>query len=182
MSKVVIFDLDGTLIDTRRAIRRACGDNLPFPTSGKTELEILRACGINDSMLSLYYVVLQRELEIEKPRVVPHGKALFDAERENGSHLAICSGNTTTGMRLKLAALRDQQLEFDALSSYCKIFCCDMPAPKTHLMSAMSDYVYSLSASEVVYVGNNVIDERCAEMINARYIDVKELEHATVSD
>lgn len=131
MRKLVLFDIDGTLVNTQgagsRAFRRAMlnvyGETGPIDTydfHGRTDpqiaRELLRAVDFTDDAIdrgltSLWDAYLG-ELEVELGRpdteaLVLDGVApLIDALHETGDHLvALLTGNIEDGARLKLGAV-----------------------------------------------------------------------------
>jgi phosphoglycolate phosphatase len=130
--KLVLFDIDGTLVDTRgagsRAFRRAMlevygttGHLDDYDFHGRTDPQIardlLRLVGFDDARIDggfpdLWAAYL-RELEVElvrtatDVRVLAGVPELLDALHATGEHLvALLTGNIEPGARLKLGATR----------------------------------------------------------------------------
>jgi phosphoglycolate phosphatase len=131
MRKLILFDIDGTLVSTQgagsRAFRRAMlevyGETGPIESyefHGRTDpqiaRELLRLAGREDRSidpgLPALWTVYIRELEaeLERPetdaRVLDGVTDLLDALHQNGDHLvALLTGNIEPGARLKLGAV-----------------------------------------------------------------------------
>lgn len=132
MRKLVLFDIDGTLVDTQgagaRAFRRAMievyretGPIDTYEFHGRTDpqiaRELLRMAGLDDSQidpeLPALWDAYLRELDIELAKgdngggVLAGVAPLLDALHETGDHLvALLTGNIEPGARLKLGAAR----------------------------------------------------------------------------
>lgn len=130
MRKLVLFDVDGTLISTRgaasRAFRRGLletyGETGPIDTydfHGRTDpqiaRELLRHVGLDDGSIDAglegLWSTYLRELRAELDRpgihvdVLPGVHALLDALHATREHLvALLTGNIAEGARLKLSA------------------------------------------------------------------------------
>lgn len=130
MRKLVLFDIDGTLVSTRgaawRAFRRAllevygeAGPIEDYDFHGRTDpqiaRELLRIGGLEDAAidagLSRLWTAYLRGLEAELALpgahvdVLPGVPALLDALHAGGEHLiALLTGNIVEGARLKLSA------------------------------------------------------------------------------
>ena len=133
--KLVLFDIDGTLLRSdgagKRAIHRALlevfGATGPadYHFDGKTDRQIVRELmrleGHDDEridasmqrLLDLYLVYLHEELQIStgRARLLPGVRELLDTlEARNDIILGLLTGNLEQGARAKLAAV---ELEFD---------------------------------------------------------------------
>ncbi|HUG39613.1 MAG TPA: HAD family hydrolase [Longimicrobiales bacterium] len=130
MRKLVLFDIDGTLLSTRgaasRAFRRALldtyGETGPIETydfHGRTDpqiaRELLRIAGLGDAAIDAGLTGLWRSYlrelaeELARPGarvdVLPGVPPLLDALHASGEHLvALLTGNIEEGARLKLSA------------------------------------------------------------------------------
>lgn len=130
MRKLVLFDIDGTLVNAQgvgaRAFRRAMievyGETGPiddYEFHGRTDpqiaRELLRLAGLDDAAIdrriSDLWTAYLRELtaELDRPdsevRVLDGVAALLDALHATGEHLvALLTGNIEPGARLKLGA------------------------------------------------------------------------------
>lgn len=130
MRKLILFDIDGTLLSTQGAAKRAFhralmevyGEAGPIAThdfSGKTDpqiaRELLSAAGLGaesiDEQLPELWDIYLRELAIEfeapahETRVLPGVPALLDAlTAQSAVVLALLTGNIAHGAALKLAS------------------------------------------------------------------------------
>ncbi|MBW3553035.1 MAG: HAD hydrolase-like protein [Gemmatimonadetes bacterium] len=130
MRKLVLFDIDGTLVSTRgaawRAFRRALlevyqetGPIEDYDFHGRTDpqiaRELLRMGGLDDRAIDAgmarFWTAYLRELEAELALpdvtvdVLPGVPALLDSLHAGGEHLvALLTGNIVEGARLKLSA------------------------------------------------------------------------------
>ncbi len=148
MRKLILFDIDGTILTARGAPRRAFhrallevyGTAGPISThhfSGKTDpqiaRELLRLAGLSDAAidarLSRLWDTYLRELacELESPGhetvVLPGVRALLDAlDGEDDAVLALLTGNIAQGAALKLTSARIQPelFRFGAFGSDCE--------------------------------------------------------------
>lgn len=144
MRKLVLFDVDGTLVSTRgaasRAFRRALvevydetGPIDSYDFHGRTDpqiaRELLSMAGLGDERIEAgfegLWAAYLRELEVElaKPGthvdVLPGVPSLLDALHGSGDHLvALLTGNIAEGARMKLAAARLwERFDFGAYGS-----------------------------------------------------------------
>lgn len=130
MRKLVLFDIDGTLLSThgaaarafRRALLEVYGETGPIETydfHGRTDpqiaRELLRLAGADDAAIDAGFDALWRvyirelERELAGPGVhvdvLPGVPELLDALHARGEHLvALLTGNIEEGARLKLTA------------------------------------------------------------------------------
>jgi len=124
MSKFVLFDIDGTLIDPggagRRSVTQAFYEMLSIheafagmSLAGKTDIQIVKEGlarhgfpindGILSSVVSRYLEILQEEITNPKGRIHPGVVELLRALREtDGYRLGLLTGNIKRGARIKL--------------------------------------------------------------------------------
>lgn len=130
---LILFDLDGTLVDTagagRRGLERAFAEVFGVPDmtgpssrvrfNGKTDptilAELAREAGLSDDtfargkdrLLAAYLRGLSEDLARPDPRrrVLPGVRPLLEAlDRRDDAHLGLLTGNLEPGARLKLGA------------------------------------------------------------------------------
>jgi phosphoglycolate phosphatase len=193
--KLVCFDIDGTLIGTdgagRRAIHRALLDVLgtagpidTFRFDGRTDGEIVRrlaeAAGLapDDALVDRVLVryVEHLEAELAKPghatRVYPGVRELLDAlERRDDCTLALLTGNVVDGARLKLrsAGLVSDRFRLGAYGSDHHVR-TELPAVAQR--RAREVLGHDLAGGDVVIIGDTPADVRCGRGIGARAIGV----------
>lgn len=193
--KLVCFDIDGTLIWTdgagRRAIKRALEDVLGtagpidgFRFDGRTDGEIVvrlaEGAGIKtDDALVRKVLVRYVELlegELARPghhtHVYPGVPQLLDAlEARNDCLLGLVTGNVADGARLKLtsAGLDFGRFRFGGFGS-------DSPVraelPEVALGRACAALGQVVPGSDIIIVGDTPADMQCGTGVGARAIGV----------
>ena len=194
MTKVILFDIDGTLVLTGGAGVRAMGrafedvfsirdafSNIPMP--GRTDAGILSdaalAHGIPGNSLdlerfrSIYFAHLRNELHQPGPRkgVMPGVRTLLEALSGRGDvYLALLTGNYEESARAKL--------EYFDLWRYfpCGAFGDDAPERNRLLPRALARIHAcggpAVHPSESVVIGDTPLDVACAVASGARSIAV----------
>jgi phosphoglycolate phosphatase len=124
MIKLVVFDIDGTLIDSgeagSKALDRVFWDLfsekdafLKIACGGKTDIQIIREglslLGLSSDrptisrILEAYVKTLKSEVALSNKRLMPGVKALLDALMDKGKYrLGLLTGNIREGARIKL--------------------------------------------------------------------------------
>jgi phosphoglycolate phosphatase len=194
---LVLFDIDGTLLLTsgagRRAIVAAIGEELGDPRpmrrirfDGKTDpqiiAELLEAAGHRDpltprrveAICRRYVARLAAELQLPTTQttVMPGVHRLLDRlEQEQGVMLGLLTGNIAQGAALKLrsAGINPDRFRVGAYGSDAS-HRPDLPPIAAHRAAEYFGRVPS--GPEVVIVGDTPADIACGACINARAIAV----------
>ncbi len=195
--KLVLFDIDGTILLSRGAGRRAVlgamADLLPPAESvrgvrfdGKTDpqivAELLAAAGTPDAVapervtaiLERYVAML--EVELARPDhvtdVMPGIPAVLDRiEASAGAVLGLLTGNVQPGARLKLrsAAINPDRFAVGAYGSDHAVR-AELPA----IAAARAEPLFGRrpAGAEIVIVGDTPADVTCGASVGARAIGV----------
>jgi len=187
MDKLVLFDIDGTLIDPagagRRSVTRAfyelfsledafAGERL----AGKTDIQIIReglarhhlltGDGILPSVVSRYVAILQEEIAYPYGRVHPGVVELLNALRKTaGYRLGLLTGNIEQGARIKLGAF--------GLSEYFPIGAFgDDSEDRNSLLPIAVERLRTFAGVEIGYgdcivIGDTPLDVACAKPFGA---------------
>lgn len=204
MRKLVLFDIDGTLLWTdgagRRAIRQALLEEMGttgpidgYRFGGKTDPQIVRelmtAAGHPhaespdhlDAVCRRYVSLLARELEAHADaiRVYDGVTALLDAIEERGDALlGLLTGNLAAGADLKLraAGLDPARFRIGAFGSDA----ADRPElPPIAVRRAQPLMGRVATGPEVVIIGDTPADMTCGRSVGARAIGVATGFHST---
>ncbi len=197
MNKLVLFDIDGTLLLTagagRRAIVAALGDEVDDPSAfegirfdGKTDpqivAEILEAAGQADPReservrrLCRRYVGLLA-LELERPTtrttLMPGVEALLDAlEARSGVVLGLLTGNLAEGAALKLRSGGIDPARF-RVGAYGSDAAHRPDLPEIAARRAEPLFGRVPRGAEVVIIGDTPADINCGLGISARAVGV----------
>ena len=182
MQRLVLFDIDGTLITDGGAARQAFsvaieetygyqGDLRRYDFSGRTDPQIahmvLRDAGLSaeqiDAKIGHLWKRYIEELAESTPtrvRELPGIRSLLDALRaDRRVTLALLTGNIEPGARLKLAPLMlNDYFPFGAFGS-------DSPRredlPPVAVARAAEANGYRFSGRDVVIIGDSIWDVRC---------------------
>ena len=195
--KLVLFDIDGTLLLSagagRRAIHSALAEYLPSTTpletirfDGKTDpqivMELLTAAGDPEprearkvaAVLEVYLRHLERELELHghRSRVMPGIPALIDAlEAESQVMLGLLTGNLAIGARLKLKAAGFDPDRF-RIGAYGSDHAERSALPPIAARRAEPWFGRTPSGADVVIIGDTPADVQCGTCIGARAVAV----------
>lgn len=193
--RLVCFDIDGTLIGTngagRRAIHRALLEVLgtagpidEFRFDGRTDGEIVRrlaeAAGLEPDegmvgrVLSRYVGHLEAELATagHATRVYPGVREVLAAlEARSDCVIGLLTGNVVDGARLKLrsAGLAPERFKVGAFGSDHHVR-SELPAVAQRRVSELLGR--AVPGSDVVIIGDTPADVRCGHGIGARGIGV----------
>ena len=196
MKRLLLFDIDGTLLSTegaaRRAFRRALieiyGTTGPIDShkfNGKTDPQIARelltlaglAAAQIDEKLQIFFDTYLNGLETEvratdhATRVYPGVREMLDAlvDRDDVI-LALLTGNIARGADLKLgsAGLRDY-FAFGAFGSDCE----DRPdLPPVAVQRAREATGREFAGSDIVVIGDTPFDILCGEALGVFTVGV----------
>jgi phosphoglycolate phosphatase len=192
--KLVLFDIDGTLLTDRGASREAFGEALRavygydgdlarYDFSGRTDPQIthmvLKDAGLaaEDVEAELprlwdrYLAGLARNATPERVRVMPGMRELVAALHEHADvALALLTGNIERGARLKLGgAMLNDYFSFGAFGSDS----ADRTAlPPVAIRRASEQLGMHFQGSDVVIIGDSIYDVRCGVPYDATTIAV----------
>ena len=193
MSRLVLFDIDGTLLSAGRASREAlseaflqacCGEVLldGYEFSGKTDPQIIRELlagrapaeeleRMADLALGFYLDSLERR--INPAAVVPKpgaGALLRRLAAAPGVTLALLTGNHERGARVKLAPLGFN--EFFPFGAFGSDHADRYELPTIAVSRARAHTGKEFGGKEVVVVGDSIHDVACGRGINVKSVAV----------
>lgn len=192
--KLVLFDIDGTLLTDRGASREAFGaalrdvygyadDLARYDFSGRTDPQIahmvLRDAGFAAAdidakitqLWDLYLAGLARNATPERVRVMPGMRELVAALHDHDDvALALLTGNIERGARLKLGgALLNDYFTFGAFGSDSAD---RTELPPVAVRRANEHLGRHFTGSDVVIIGDSIYDVRCGVPYDATTIAV----------
>lgn len=192
--KLVLFDIDGTLIRDDGAARDAFADGLrdvygqepdldQFDFSGRTDPEItwmvLEGSGLDDeeiesgleALWTAYLEGLRRRVDRERVRVMPGIEPLLLALEGNPEVvLGLLTGNIEPGARAKLSPFDlNRFFDFGAFGSDSRF---RIELPPVALERARQRVGHPFEMSDLVLIGDSVHDVRCSAPHGARSIAV----------
>ncbi len=192
--RLVLFDIDGTLITDRGAARDAFGEALAevygyggdlsrYDFSGRTDPQIarmvLRDAGVDDAAIDaalprlwdVYLAGLARNATADRVRALPGIRALVaELAAHAGVILALLTGNIEPGARLKLAGAElNPFFPFGAFGSDS----ADRNAlPPIAVQRASALHGHRFEGNDVVIIGDSIYDVRCGVPYGATTIAV----------
>lgn len=197
MKRLILFDIDGTILGTRGGAKRAfhhallevygtAGPIATHPFDGKTDpqivRELLRMDGLEDAtiderMSALWQVYLQgleQELQSTTPHVYPGVVDLLNAlaERREQAFTTLLTGNIVGGAQIKLrSAALDHHFDFDtgAFGSDCER---RDGLPEIAVRRAFDRTGTRFQRREVVVIGDTPNDVTCGRALDVFTIAV----------
>lgn len=196
MRKLVLFDIDGTILHTAGAGRRAMEASLlrHFGTTGpagyrydgKTDMqivrELMRESGFSDAdidaripeVLTAYLQALEGELQARPERVYryPGVMELLDALDAHERHvLGLLTGNVVDGAHRKLSAVGVAPARF-RVGAFGSDHEHRHELPSIALRRALDLVGHAFPGHDVVIIGDTPADVACGRGIGARAIAV----------
>lgn len=192
--RLILFDIDGTLLTTNGVAKRAFGDalNTVFQRqtaasrvdfAGKTDqqiyYDIMTATGVEteeteakkDEALSTFLDLLERRIDAENCRALPGVHNLLDAlKEEDVATTALLTGNLLRGAYIKLTppGLNDH-FSFGAFGNDARY---RYQLPAFAIERAYNRTGVSFKGKEVVIIGDTPNDIECGRHLNVRSIAV----------
>jgi phosphoglycolate phosphatase-like HAD superfamily hydrolase len=188
--RLLLFDIDGTLIDSGRAGTRALdrafddlfnrGDAFrDIKMAGKTDSEIIReglkALGISnsdgevDEVVKRYILFLEEEIENPWRKVKPGVFEILNMLRNDGIPLGLLTGNLEAGARIKLRP-------FDLNEYFPTGAFGDDSEDRNELLPVALRRFFemgvSVKAEKCIVVGDTPRDVRCAKIHGAHCVAV----------
>jgi phosphoglycolate phosphatase len=204
MKKLILFDIDGTLLNTNGAARRAFeralvevyGETGPIAThrfDGKTDpqiaRELLQLAGWSDAdidaRLDQMYAAYLRELEVElaapdhKTSLYPGIRELLAAlaERSREVCVALLTGNIAGGAQLKLRSARiDHFFQFGAFGSDCER---RDGLPAIAVERAVDRTGRRFAGRDIIVIGDTPSDVTCGQALGVFTVAVATGRHST---
>ena len=183
MIKLIIFDLDGTLVDAYQAVGQSVNYTLGrLGFASRSHAEIKRSVGGGDRKLMVHFVgekLADQALAIYRPhhakalgltggvRLLPGALGVLKFLKGKGYKLAIASNRPTKFTRIILK-------ELGALSLFNVVLCADKapkPKPYPEILWAIAKRL-NLKNEEALYVGDMTIDVNCARRAGIRMVAV----------
>ena len=183
MRRLVLFDIDGTLITDQGAARQAFGSALErvfdyrgelsrYDFSGRTDPQIafmiLRDAGWHDDdidallpqLWSLYLADLAKSATTDRVKTLPGIRTLLQAlEAERHVTLALLTGNIEPGARLKLGGA--QLNEYFPFGAFGSDSAKREELPPIAVERASQIDGYRFAGRDVVIIGDSIYDVRC---------------------
>lgn len=202
MRKLILFDIDGTLLSTRGAAKRAfhramlevygtAGPIATHPFDGKTDPQIVRELlevdGYDDNRIHAGVAALWdayiRELEVELARpdhatdVLPGVLELLRALEEERANavVGLLTGNIERGAALKLASAGIDPFPFGAFGSDCARR-DGLPAIAVERALALTGR--SFRGREILVIGDTPADVRCGRSLDVHAVGVATGRHS----
>jgi phosphoglycolate phosphatase-like HAD superfamily hydrolase len=190
MRRLILFDIDGTLIDSGEAGTRSLNKAFyelfgirdafkHISMAGKTDIEImkegLRAHGFPERdgnlkmMVKMYLRFLEDEIENPRRRIKPGIKEILDLLSEMEMPLGLLTGNLERGARIKLSPFGLNEYFLDGA------FGSDHEDRDRLLPIAIQKFLrigFKFSPQDCIVIGDTPRDVRCAKIHGAYCIAV----------
>ncbi len=195
MKRLILFDIDETMISSdgagRRAIGRVLAERFKVPSeaanivmSGKTDpqilTEILRAAGWSDldierrmeELLEIYLSVLEDEIAASRYYIIHPGvvELLNSLKARSDSYLGLLTGNVERGARMKLN--RFELNHYFEMGAYGSDSANRMDLPGIAAKRAHLHFNIAFVPAEIVIIGDAINDVLCAKGYGAKSIAV----------
>ena len=183
MIKLVIFDLDGTLVNAYPAVSRSVNHTLrSMGFSPRSDTQIKRSVGSGDRNLMKLFVgekLADKAIAIYRPhhvkalslkgavKFLPGARKTLEFLKNKGYKLAVASNRPDKFTRIILRSL-------GALEFFDIVLCADKaPKPKPYPdMLWLIAKRLKIKREEVLYVGDMTIDINCARRAGVRAVAV----------
>lgn len=196
MKRLLLFDIDGTILSTEGAARRAfnralvevygtVGPLIDHPFNGKTDpqiaRELMRAAELPDTEIDAglpelwehYLTGLEKEMQATeyRTRVYPGVRELLETlSRRTDVILALLTGNVSRGAQLKLASAGlSHYFAFGAFGSDCEQ---RNGLPQVAVDRARQSTGKTFVGKDVVVIGDTPSDVRCGEALGVFTVGV----------
>ena len=194
-NRLILFDIDETLISSDGAGRRAIGkalaemfdvdlSNIKVSMSGKTDpqilTEILSAGAIAESeinarmkeILDIYISLLQEQIDKSKSYIIHKGvpEILDVLVKTENAFLGLLTGNIETGARMKLN--RFDLNKFFPIGAFGSDSANRMDLPKIATDRGNNHYQIEFAPEEVTIIGDSIYDVMCAKGFGAKSLAV----------
>jgi len=179
MIKLVIFDLDGTLVNAYKAVSQSVNYTLnSLGFAGRSDLEIKRSVGGGDRKLMVHFVgegLADRAIAVYRPhhtqalkvkgavKLLPGSLETLKYLKAQGYKTAIASNRPTKFTRIILKVLGIMPF-FDV------VLCADRvekPKPDPEILWDIASRL-KIDRKEVLYIGDMTIDVNCARRAGVR--------------
>lgn len=174
--KEIVFDVDGTLIDTEYAVLHSLQDTVCHFTGKMSEIESLTfALGITgkDALLQLRIAVVDSALTywenalttyLESVRVFDGIELLLRNLISNGYNLGIVTSKTRAEYETDFAC-------FDIARHFSQVVCADDTSKHKPDSEPLLKYMERANCkeTELLYIGDSVYDRQCAESAHCAF-------------